>query len=46
MHMAKTFNSYNPVTNKVIGKYPIQLDKDVDRVVAQERIATSGWVKL
>ncbi|MEY3636623.1 MAG: hypothetical protein RL147_1052, partial [Actinomycetota bacterium] len=46
MHMAKTFNSLNPVTNKVIGKYPIQLEKEVDRVVAQARIATAGWVKL
>ena len=44
--MAKTFNSLNPVTNKVIGKYPIQLDKEVDLAVAQARIATSQWVKL
>jgi aldehyde dehydrogenase (NAD+) len=46
MGMAKTFNSHNPVTNKVIEKYPIQLNKEVDRVVAQARFATSDWVKL
>jgi acyl-CoA reductase-like NAD-dependent aldehyde dehydrogenase len=44
--MAKSFNSYNPVTNKIIGTYPIQLDKDVDHVVARARVASSKWVNL
>jgi aldehyde dehydrogenase (NAD+) len=44
--MAKSFKSYNPVTNKVIGTYPIQLDKEVDQVVARARIVSSKWVNL
>jgi aldehyde dehydrogenase (NAD+) len=44
--MAKSFNSYNPVTNKIIGTYPIQLDREVDQVVAQARVVSSKWVNL
>ena len=44
--MAKSFNSYNPVTNKIIGTYPIQLDREVDQVVAQARLVSSKWVNL
>jgi aldehyde dehydrogenase (NAD+) len=44
--MAKSFNSYNPVTNKIIGTYPIQLDREVDQVVAQARLVCSKWVNL
>jgi len=44
--MAKSFNSYNPVDNKVIGTYPIQLDKEIDQVVASARVASSKWVNL
>jgi aldehyde dehydrogenase (NAD+) len=44
--MAKSFNSYNPVNNKVIGTYPIQLDKEIDQVVASARVASSKWVNL
>jgi aldehyde dehydrogenase (NAD+) len=44
--MAKSFNSYNPVTNKIIGTYPIQLDREVDQVVAQARLVSSKWVDL
>ena len=46
MYMAKSFNSYNPVTNKIIGTYPIQLDREVDQVVAQARLVSSKWVNL
>jgi acyl-CoA reductase-like NAD-dependent aldehyde dehydrogenase len=46
MYMAKSFNSYNPVTNKIIGTYPIQLDREVDQVVAQARVVSSKWVNL
>ena len=44
--MAKSFNSYNPVTNKIIGTYPIQLDREVDQLVAQARVVSSKWVNL
>ena len=44
--MAKSFKSYNPVTNKVIGTYPIQLDKEVDQIVARARVASPKWVNL
>ena len=44
--MAKSFNSYNPVTNKIIGTYPIQLDREVDQVVAQARLVSTKWVNL
>jgi len=44
--MAKSFNSYNPVNNKVIGTYPIQLDKEIDQVVASAQVASSKWVNL
>jgi aldehyde dehydrogenase (NAD+) len=44
--MAKSFKSYNPVTNKVIGTYPIQLDKEVDQIVARARDISSKWVNL
>jgi aldehyde dehydrogenase (NAD+) len=44
--MAKSFNSHNPVTNGVIGTYPIQLEKEVSEVVAHARSAASNWVKL
>jgi aldehyde dehydrogenase (NAD+) len=44
--MAKSFKSYNPVTNKVIGTYPIQLDKEVDQIVARARDMSSKWVNL
>jgi aldehyde dehydrogenase (NAD+) len=46
MYMAKSFNSYNPVTNKIIGTYPIQLDREVDQLVAQARVVSSKWVNL
>lgn len=46
MYMAKSFNSYNPVTNKIIGTYPIQLDREVDQVVAQARLVSTKWVNL
>ena len=46
MYMAKSFNSYNPVTNKIIGTYPIQLDREVDQVVAQAQLVSSKWVNL
>jgi aldehyde dehydrogenase (NAD+) len=44
--MAKSFKSYNPVNNKVIGTYPIQLDKEIDQVVARARVVSSKWVNL
>jgi aldehyde dehydrogenase (NAD+) len=44
--MAKSFKSYNPVNNKVIGTYPIQLDKEIDQVVARVRVVSSKWVNL
>jgi aldehyde dehydrogenase (NAD+) len=44
--MAKSFKSYNPVNNKVIGMYPIQLDKEIDQVVARVRVVSSKWVNL
>jgi aldehyde dehydrogenase (NAD+) len=44
--MAKSFKSYNPVNNKVIGTYPIQLDKEIDQVVARARVVSSKWVSL
>ena len=44
--MAKSFKSYNPVNNKVIGTYPIQLDKEIDQVVARARVVSTKWVSL
>jgi aldehyde dehydrogenase (NAD+) len=44
--MAKSFKSYNPVNNKVIGTYPIQLDKEIERVVARVRVVSTKWVSL
>ena len=44
--MAKSFKSYNPVNNKVLGTYPIQLDKEIDQVVARARVVSSKWVNL
>ena len=44
--MAKSFKSYNPVNNKVIGTYPIQLGKEIDQVVARARVVSSKWVNL
>ena len=44
--MAKSFNSHNPVTNEVIGTYPIQLEKEIAQVVAHARNASSNWVRL
>jgi len=44
--MAKSFKSFNPVNNKVIGTYPIQLGKEIDQVVARARVVSSKWVNL
>ncbi len=44
--MAKTFNSFNPSTGEVIGRYPIFTSKEVSAVVAQAREASQGWVQL
>lgn len=44
--MAKTFNSFNPATGEVVGRYPIMTPKEVAAVVEQAREASDGWVKL
>lgn len=44
--MARFFNSHNPVTDEVIGTYPIFSAKAVAEVVAHARIATTPWLKL
>ena len=44
--MAKTFNSFNPSTGEVVGRYPIMTTKEVAAVVEQAREAANGWVKL
>lgn len=44
--MSKTFNSFNPATGEVIGRYPIMTTKEVAAVVEQAREAADGWVKL
>ena len=41
-----SFNSHNPVTDEVIGSYPIMSKKDVTEVVAHARAATSQWQSL
>jgi aldehyde dehydrogenase (NAD+) len=43
--MAKTFNSFNPATGEVVGRYPIMTPKEVAAVVEQAREAADGWVK-
>lgn len=44
--MSKTFNSFNPSTGEVVGRYPIMTPKEVASVVEQAREAADGWVKL
>ncbi|MEO0016029.1 MAG: hypothetical protein RL589_510, partial [Actinomycetota bacterium] len=44
--MSKTFNSFNPSTGEVVGRYPIMTSKEVASVVEQAREAADGWVKL
>ena len=44
--MSKTFNSFNPATGEVVGRYPIMTTKEVAAVVEQAREAADGWVKL
>ena len=43
--MAKTFNSFNPATGEVVGRYPIMTPKEVAAVVEQAREAADGWAK-
>ena len=43
--MSKTFNSFNPATGEVVGRYPIMTSKEVASVVEQARDAADGWVK-
>ena len=44
--MSKTFNSFDPATGEVVGRYPIFTPKEVATVVEQAREAADGWVKL
>ena len=44
--MAKTFNSFNPSSGEVVGRYPIFTAKEVATVVAQAREASDGWVNI
>lgn len=40
------FNSHNPVTDKVIGTYPIMSKSEVADVVAHARVASTKWQVL
>jgi len=42
----KSFNSHNPVTNEVIGTYPIFSIKQVNETVAGAREASIQWQKI
>lgn len=44
--MAKTFNSLNPVTDEVIGTYPMKSAKEVAEIVHLARLASPAWVAL
>lgn len=41
--MAKTFQSHNPVTGDVLGKYPIASKSEVNTAVAQAAVAFERW---
>lgn len=44
--MAKTFNSFNPASGEIIGRYPIFTAKEVATVVTRAHEASSGWIEL
>lgn len=44
--MAKTFNSFNPVTEEVVGTYPLQSAKEVSEVVGLARVVAPQWADL
>lgn len=44
--MAKTFNSFNPASGEIIGRYPIFTAKEVAAVVTRAHEASNGWIEL
>ena len=44
--MAKTFNSFNPASGEIIGRYPIFTAKEVATVVNSAHEASNGWIEL
>lgn len=44
--MAKTFNSFNPASGEIIGRYPICTAKEVATVVTHAHEASKGWIEL
>lgn len=44
--MAKTFNSFNPATGELIGRYPIFSTKEVEAVVARAHETSGSWIDL
>ncbi len=44
--MAKTFNSFNPASGEIIGRYPIFTAKEVATVVTRAHEASKGWIEL
>lgn len=44
--MSRTFDSINPATGEVIGKYPIRTPKEIASFVSDARKASISWQKL